>query len=408
MRWTYVKQRITQFGQLEFRITADPTQPNSQEQEIIRLAKELPPGQKDVTVGGRTSSPNGCAYSIDEFGAFDKEDGRNIVKRMAGDTPEALVLIDPEAVSVTGDYLRSVSKGVDERGGPAVNFTFDTQGARRFQQLTSKNRPNAATGARRYLGIVLDRHLLSAPSIETTIFAWGQISGRNMSEKEVDNVVSILREGKLPIQLSKEPISEEIISPTLGKVTIEKGKQAIFWSFVATIVFMLVYYRFAGFVACLALVFNLLLVVALMILIQASLTLPGLAGLVLTIGMSVDANVLIFERMREELRSGAAFRMVIRNGFDRAMSAIVDSNVTTMISGLALYFFATDQVKGFAVTLILGIITSMYTAIFCSRMIFEIAERKGWIKSIHMLRLMTTTNIDFLSGRYVALPVRRC
>ena len=112
-----------------------------------------------------------------------------------------------------------------------------------------------------------------------------------------------------------------------------------------------------------------------MILIQASLTLPGLAGLVLTIGMSVDANVLIFERIREELRGGAAFRMAIRNGFDRAMSAIVDSNVTTIISGLVLYFIATDQIKGFAVTLILGIITSMYTAIFCSRLVFDIAER---------------------------------
>ena len=398
----YVKQRITQLGQLEFRITADPTQPNPQEREIIRLAMELPLSQKDVTVGNRVVA-QWLPYSLEEFGPVEKEDSRQIVKRLAGDTPEALVLLDPDAISVTGEYLRSVSKGVDERGGPAVNFTFDSQGARRFQQLTSKNLPNAATGARRYLGIVLDKRLLSAPSIESTISSNGQISGRNMTEIEVDNIVSVLREGKLPIQLSKEPISEETISPTLGKVTIDMGKQAIFWSFAATIVFMLVYYRFAGVVACMALLFNLLLVVALMILIQASLTLPGLAGLVLTIGMSVDANVLIFERMREELRGGAAFRMVIRNGFDRAMSAIVDSNVTTIISGLALYFFATDQVKGFAVTLILGIITSMYTAIFCSRLIFDVAERQGWVKTVHMLRLLTTTNIDFLRGRYVAL-----
>jgi SecD/SecF fusion protein len=397
----YVKQRITQLGQLEFRITADPTQPNSQEREIVRLAKELPLSQKDVVVGKRVVA-QWLPYSVDEFGPVDRDE-RNIVKRLAGDTPEALVLIDPESVSVTGDYLSSVSKGVSESGGPSVDFSFNSQGARRFQQLTSKNKPNAATGARRYLGIVLDKRLITAPSIESTISNRGTISGRSMTEKDVDNIVSVLREGKLPIQLSKEPISEEIISPTLGKVTIEKGKQAILWSFIATIVFMLVYYRFAGVVACMALLFNLLLVVALMILIQASLTLPGLAGLVLTIGMSVDANVLIFERMREELRGGAAFRMVIRNGFDRAMSAIVDSNVTTIISGLALYVFATDQVKGFAVTLILGIITSMYTAIFCSRLIFDIAEREGWVKSIRMLHLLTTTNIDFLRGRFVAI-----
>jgi SecD/SecF fusion protein len=394
----YVKQRITQLGQLEFRITADPTQPNPQDREIIRLAQELPPAQKDVKLGGRVVA-EWVAYSVDQ------EEGRNIVKRLAGDTPEALVMIEPEAVSVTGEYLRSASKGVGEAGGPIVQFVFNSAGARRFHQLTSKNTPNPATGARRYLGIVLDKRLLSAPSIESAISTEGQISGRSMSEEEVDNIVSILKEGALPIQLSKEPISEEVISPTLGKVTIEKGEQAILWSFAATIVFMLVYYRFAGIVACMALLFNLLLVVALMILIQASLTLPGLAGLVLTIGMSVDANVLIFERMREELRGGAAFRMVIRNGFDRAMSAIIDSNVTTIISGLALYFFATDQVKGFAVTLILGIITSMYTAIFCSRVIFEIAEKQRWAKTVHMMRLMTQTNIDFLRGRNVAWVV---
>ena len=114
-----------------------------------------------------------------------------------------------------------------------------------------------------------------------------------------------------------------------------------------------------------------------MVLIKAAFTLPGLAGLVLTIGMSVDANVLIFERMREELEGGAALRMAIRNGFDRAMSAIVDSNMTTIISGIALYVFATDQVKGFAVTLILGILTSMYTAIFCSRLMFDIVRTPG-------------------------------
>ncbi len=398
----FVKRRITEMGQLEFRITADPTQPNPQEREIIRLAQELSPAQKEVKVGGRVVA-EWVAYAPDEFGPVDSDDGRNIVKRMAGDRPEALVMIDPPAISVTGDYLRSVSKGVDERGGPAVNFTFNTQGARRFQQLTSKNKPNAATGARRYLGIVLDKRLLSAPSIETTIFSSGQISGRNMSEDEVDYVVSILQEGKLPLELEKEPISEEVISPTLGATTIESGKQAIAISGIAIFVFMLFYYRFAGVIACLALAFNLLLVVALMVLIKAAFTLPGLAGLVLTMGMSVDANILIFERMREELRGGAALRMVIRNGFDRAMSAIVDSNITTIISGIALYLFATDQVKGFAVTLILGILTSMYTAIFCSRLMFDISERLGWIKKLSMLRVLSNPNFDFLSKRWSAI-----
>ncbi|MGD9634763.1 MAG: protein translocase subunit SecD [Pirellulales bacterium] len=400
----FVKRRITEMGQLEFRITADPTQPNPQEREIIRLARDLSPAINEVKLGGRTVA-EWVAYSPEEFGPADQEDpnGRHIVKRLVGDTPEALVLVDPESVSVTGKYLRSVAKSVDERGGPAVHFTFDSAGARRFQQLTSKNTPNQATGARRFLGIVLDKRLLSAPSIESTISSQGQISGRSMREEEVDYIVSILREGELPLRLAKEPISEQIISPTLGLTTVQAGTRAIAVSFAAIIIFMLIYYQFAGFVACIALGFNLLLVVALMVLMKAAFTLPGLAGLVLTIGMSVDANVLIFERMREELKGGAALRMVIRNGFDRAMSAIVDSNITTIISGIALYLFATDQVKGFAVTLILGILTSMYTAIFVSRLIFDIFERQGWIKKLTMLKLMATPNYNFLGVRYVAI-----
>jgi SecD/SecF fusion protein len=399
----FVKRRITEMGQLEFRITADPRQPNAQERAIIEQAKQLPPGRKDVVIGGRKVAewiPNG----LEEFGPIDAEqDGRGIVKRLAGEVPEALVLIEPDSVSVTGDYLSSVSAGVDETGGPAVHFSFNPQGARRFQQLTSKNLPNRATGAERYLGIVLDKHLLTAPGIRETISTRGQISGRNMTLDEVEHVVSILKEGSLPLKLNKDPISEEIISPTLGAQTIESGKQAILWSLVAIFAFMLVYYRYAGFVACLALAFNLLLVLALMVMINAAFTLPGLAGLVLTLGMSVDANILIFERMREEFKSGAALRMVIRNGFDRAMSAIIDSNITTIIAGIALYVFATDQVKGFAVTLILGILTSMFTAIFFSRLIFDISERQGWLKEIRMMKLMSQPNFDFLGKRWPAI-----
>ena len=170
---------------------------------------------------------------------------------------------------------------------------------------------------------------------------------------------------------------------------------------------MIVYYRFAGVVACIALAFNLLLVLALMVLIKAAFTLPGLAGLVLTIGMAVDANVLIYERIREELKSGAALRMAIRNGFGRAMSAIIDSNVTTIITGIVLFYIGTDQVKGFAVTLILGILTSMFTAIFFARLMFDVAERRGWIRNLRMMKILTSPNSTFWAsaGRRLA---RRC
>ncbi len=142
-----------------------------------------------------------------------------------------------------------------------------------------------------------------------------------------------------------------------------------------------------------------------MVLIKGAFTLPGLAGLVLTIGMSVDANVLIYERIREELENGAALRMAIRNGFGRAMSAIIDSNLTTVISGIALYLFATDQVKGFAVTLILGIITSMFTAIFFARLIFDIGERQGWVRKLRMMRMIRKPNYNFLGVQYAAIGV---
>ncbi len=362
------------------------------------MPSALLPNQNDV-YRGDTKVAEWVPYDVKAFGPVDQE-GR-IVKRMAGDTPEALVLMDP--FNVTGEYLKGATKGIDDTGGPAVHFSFNPQGASRFEKLTGQNKPNPNTGVTRNLGIILDKTLLSAPVIRSTISSEGMISGGTMSDKEVELTVEVLNAGSLPAKLNKTPISEAIISPTLGGVTVEKGKYAIGVSLIAVVVFMIVYYRFSGVVACIALTMNLLLVLALMVLIKAALTLPGLAGLALTVGMSVDANVLIYERIREELESGAALRMAIRNGFGRAMSAIVDSNLTTIISGIVLFYIGTDQVKGFAVTLVLGILTSMYTAIFCARLIFDVAERRGWIKHLRMMHVFSKPNFDFLGIRWFAL-----
>jgi SecD/SecF fusion protein len=270
--------------------------------------------------------------------------------------------------------------------------------------LTGENRPSQATpDVYRHLGIILDKRLLSAPRIITKITDRGMISGGSMTEREVEHIIEVLNAGSLPAALNKTPISEEIISPTLGTETIQSGQVAIGFSFAAVMLFMVIYYRFAGLVACLALAFNLLLVLALMVLIKAAFTLPGLAGLVLTIGMAVDANVLIYERIREELQSGAALRMAIRNGFGRAMSAIIDSNVTTIITGIVLFYIGTDQVKGFAVTLILGILTSMFTAIFFARLVFDVAERRGWVTKVRMMKILSSPNFDFLGVRWAAI-----
>ncbi len=393
----YVKQKITKIGQLEFRITADPSM--SRDHDIIELAKRLPTTQTDVMLG-ETKKAEWVPYDVKAFGPVDRQD--NMVKRLAGDTPQVLVLMDP--FNVTGDYLSKTSKGIDETGGPAVHFSFKPKGARLFGELTNANKPNPATPeVKRQLGIILDKVLVNAPTINSKIEGDGMISGRSMTDKEVETTVEVLNAGSLPAALNKTPISEDIISPTLGGVTVQKGKEAITASLIAVIIFMIIYYRFAGVVASIGLALNLIMVLAVMILIRGAFTLPGLAGLALTVGMSVDTNVLIYERIREELESGAAMRMAIRNGFGRAMVAIIDTHLTTIISGIVLFYVGTDQVKGFAVTLILGLIVNLFTAYFCTRVIFDVAERQGYIKQLKMMHLFPRMNFDFLSLRWPVL-----
>jgi SecD/SecF fusion protein len=393
----FVKEKITKMGQLEFRITADPNLPK--DKPYIDAAKLVPPTKQEVRINDQLKA-KWVPYDLNEFGQVDQPDG--FVKRSAGDIPEILVLID--TFNVTGDYLTSATKGIDEHGNPAVHFAFNSAGAQRFERLTGQNTPNPATpDVFRRLGILLDGRLVNAPTIRTKISDRGMISGGSMSERDVELNVQVLDAGSLPAALNKTPISQEIISPTLGGQTVQEGKRAITASLIGVALFMIGYYRIAGIVACLALALNILMVLALMVLIKAAFTLPGLAGLALTVGMSVDANVLIYERIREELERGAALRMAIRNGFSKALSAIVDSNLTTIISGIVLFYIGTDQVKGFAVTLVLGILASMFSAIFFARLVFDVAERQGWIKNLRMMRLFAKPNIDFLRWRWVTL-----
>jgi len=390
----FIERRIYTAGSLEFRITASPI--FTENREIIELAKGLPPGENEVKLAGNKVA-EWVAYDEEEFGPVDREDPR-IVKRLAGKKPQALILTN-DGLDVTGEYLKSSSAGFDEQGRPEVRFQFNQQGAFRFGQLTGKHLPNAS-GQKYYLGILLDKKLLSAPSINSKITSSGRITG-SMGKEEVDFIVGILNAGSLPASLNKEPISRETISPTLGAETVEKGRRAIVFSIVAVMVFMAFYYRFAGIVACLALAANLLLILGLMVLFKAAFTLPGLAGLVLTIGMSVDANVLIFERIREERSRGAALRMAIRNGFSRATQTIIDANVTTLITAVVIYKIAPDNVKGFGVTLILGIVMSMYTAIFLSRIVFDVAERTHSVAKLGMRQIIRQTKFDFL-GKQIA------
>lgn len=302
---------------------------------------------------------------------------------------ELEVLVALDAYDVTGDYLANPRASVDDRGRPCVNFQLQGNGIRQFYRLTSEN-------IEKPLGIVMDDRLLSAPGINNAISQSGQILG-DFSAEEVEELVNILKAGRLPGTLNKAPVSKDQVDSNIGQQMRESGLLAIAVSFGLVMVFMVVYYLRAGVIACLALLINVALIIAVTMLIKFPFSLTSLAGLVLTVGMSVDANVLIFERIREELARGSALRMAIRNGFERATATIVDANLTTLLTAIVLYLIGTEHIRGFAVTLTLGIVSSMFTAIFCSRVFFEIGEKKRLLGSLKMLEVFGGRQISFMS-----------
>ncbi len=384
-----IKEKISTAGLLEFRIVANPVR----DEEAIKLAQASP--AKQVFDGDQlvakwvlldtqqTPSTQGMITRVDQNG-------------------EVEVLVRVDEYNVTGGYLDQAASGYDQFGQPAVNFTFDSEGAVLFGQLTEENVPDASTGFRQQLAIILDGRLFSAADLEEVITSRGQIHGRFTQEK-VSFLVDILNAGSLPAALDKTPVSQTTISPQLGADTIRNGSITMIVSTLLILLFMLMYYRFSGIVADVAVVMNLILIVALMITLGAAFTLAGLAGLVLSVGMAVDANVLIYERMREELARGAALRMAIRNGFSRAMSTIVDSNLTTLLTGVVLYAIGTDQLKGFAITLMLGLLLNLYTAVYVARTIFDVAERRRWISELKMMKIFDAPNFDFVRPTKYAL-----
>ncbi|WP_395140427.1 protein translocase subunit SecD [Schlegelella aquatica] len=271
-------------------------------------------------------------------------------------------IIVKRQVILTGENLTDAQAGFDEQQQPAVHLTLDAKGARIFRDVTREN-----VGKR--MAILLFEkgkgEVVTAPVIRTEIGGGRvQISGR-MTTQEANDVALLLRAGSLAAPM--EIIEERTIGPSLGADNIAKGFNSVLWGFVAVGVFMIAYYRLFGLFSTLALAVNLLLLVALLSMLQATLTLPGIAAIALTLGMAIDANVLINERVREELRNGAAPQTAIHAGYERAWATILDSNVTTLIAGVALLAFGSGPVRGFAVVHVLGILTSMFSAVFFSR-----------------------------------------
>jgi SecD/SecF fusion protein len=300
---------------------------------------------------------------------------------------------------VTGEFLNGAQAGVGERGGWEVRFHFNSEGANRFEALTRANRPSQGKTIMRQLAIILDGQIRSAPNLESPIRDSGRITG-NFTKKEVDTIVAVLRAGALPATLKPTPASENTMGATLGEDTIRKGTLSVGLAFLAVLLFMLFYYRFAGVVACIALLANLLLTVAFMVLVNATFTLPGLAGLVLMLGMAVDANVLIYERLREERERGASLALAIRNGYDRAFPTIIDTHLSSIFTAIVLYVVGNDQLKGFGISLTVGLIISLFTSLFMTRTMFDYWMSRNWLHQLRFRQLFRRPNIDFMGIRY--------
>ncbi len=263
---------------------------------------------------------------------------------------------------VTGNDLKNARSSRDGNGSPAVGFSFNSKGARKFERYTSAN-------IKQRLSIVLDNKVESVATIEDVISYDGILRG-NYSYDEVNDMVLVLKSGALPAPLTY--LQERTIGPSLGADSIRKGVFAALIGLVLVVVFMLLYYKGAGINSVIALIFNILILLGILSAFGATLTLPGIAGIILTIGMAVDANVLVFERIKEDLAQSKSVKKSIEEGFSKAFVTILDANLTTVIAAIFLFQFGTGPIKGFSVTLIVGVLASMFTSVFVSRVIFDI------------------------------------
>ncbi|TFG49117.1 MAG: protein translocase subunit SecD, partial [Candidatus Brocadiia bacterium] len=285
-----------------------------------------------------------------------------------------------------------------QTGQRAIGFQLDDRGGMLFSKLSGAN-------VGRPLCIILDNIAISAPTLRSRIGSSGQISG-SFTEIERTNMVKKLKAGSLPAKLIEQPISIKTIGPSIGADNRDKGIKSGVIGLAVVVFVMLIYYAIAGAIANVALFINLLFILAIMALVKATFTLPGIAGMILTIGMSVDANVLIYERIREEQAKGASLRIAIRNGYQRAFRTILDANLTTFITAFILFWVASEEIKGFAIVLMLGIASSMFTALFVTRVIFDLLLNAKILKEhLSMLHLIKSPNVDWMKFRPVFLTI---
>lgn len=370
-----VRNRIDQYGVGEIPITRQ-----GEKWISVQLPGIANPEQAEALIGKTAmlefrivKTDNEAQETLNKLGELD-----NVFNSDGTLTPEAAALVPAglavmkdkqgfmialtDTAAVTGADLEDARVTTGEYGYPAVSFQFNGDGAKKFGNLTSAN-------MHKDLAIILDNTVQSHPTIQARITSSGQITGRFTME-EARQLAIVLRAGALPAPVNI--IEKRTIGPGLGEDSIKSGVKASIIAFIFIVVFMSVYYRFSGVIASVALVLNLLFLLALMAYFSATLTLPGIAGIILSLAMAVDANVLILERMREEKDKGQPLPLVIKEGYGKAWSAIFDSNLTTWIASLLLFQFGTGPVKGFALTLTLGLFVGVFTSVFVTRAIYDL------------------------------------
>ncbi|MBN1140260.1 MAG: protein translocase subunit SecD [Deltaproteobacteria bacterium] len=370
-----MRNRIDQFG-----VTEPVLQRQSDDRILIQLPGVKDP-QRAIDLLGKTArlefkmvadvAPEEAVKGLLPAGTRLLYEKR--VNRQTGAVTETPIVVF-EKTSLTGDLLSDAQVRIDNRfNEPYVSIDFNALGAKRFDQITAAN-----VGKR--LAIILDDTVYSAPVIRERISGGNAMISGSFNEQEATDLAIVLRAGSLPAPV--RILEDRTVGPSLGRDSINQGFFSVMVGGLLVVAAMIFYYRLSGLVANVALILNIVFILALLALLKASLTLPGIAGIVLTVGMAVDANVLIFERIREELRRGQSPRLALDEGFGKAFLTIIDANVTTLIAAVVLFQFGTGPVKGFAVTLSIGILCSLFTAIFVSRVIFDYFFEKRQISKL--------------------------
>jgi SecD/SecF fusion protein len=296
------------------------------------------------------------------------------------------LVIMQDSWNFTGEYIKSAGATQDDRGFPAISFTITRGGQDLFGDMTGNN-------IEKRLAIIMDERIISAPAIKATISDNGIITG-DFTLTEQERLITVLQTGTFPVDLVFE--SKNFIGPSIGHDSITKGMRAMVIAGILVLAFILVYYMGVGAVANFALLFNLAIVLGFMTLFQATMTLPGIAGMLLTVGMAVDANILIYERIREEKAKGKTLAQSVKNGYDRAFITILDANLTTLFTAGILFLVGTGPVKGFAVTMSIGILASMFTALFATRAIFEALIAAKVVTEFRMFSIIKKPNFQFI------------